>query len=269
MTFTVFYFSGTGNTQWAVNEFSNRIEQRNHDCTVYAVENKIEDLQSIIDEADYIGFAFPVYGADMPIIMREFFEKSIGKLAIDHKKYFIMTTVGYVDAMGPFVVKKALTKYHFDMAGYISLRVCNNISTPKLKSKPISREALKARLVKGLKSIDKLIEKLISEQKYITNIGPYLVPGIIIRKATAKGKKNHAEYLSVDTAKCSACMRCVNNCPTKSIVYSDGGFTFLSTCTICMRCYNFCPVNAVLYDGKFADPCVYIRYKGVQDRLKG
>ncbi len=267
MKFTVFYFSGTGNTEWAVHQFQKAIEQKKHECTIYSVENRIENLQSVIEKADYIGFAFPVYGADMPHIIKEFFEKSIGALNTAKKKYFIMTTVGYMDAMGPFVVKKALKKYNLEMAGYVRLRICNNLSTPKLKTKPVSREVLKARLKKCQNSIDKPISNLISDRKYITNIGPYLIPGIIIRKATAAEKKNHFKYLNVDIAKCSSCMRCVNNCPTKSIVYSNGAFTFLPTCTTCMRCYNFCPKYAVWYDGKFADPSIYKRYKGIQDSL--
>ncbi len=178
-----------------------------------------------------------------------------------------MTTVGYVDAMGPIVVKKALKKYNLEMAGYLKLRICNNTSTPKLKSNPISCDALELRLKKCLVRIDKLAGRLIANQKYIGNIGPYLIPGIVIRKATSEGKKNHSKLLSVDSAKCSSCMRCVNNCPTKSIVYSNGAFTFLPTCTTCMRCYNFCPKYAVWYDGKFADPSIYKRYKGIQDSL--
>ena len=222
------FFSGTGNTKWAVNEFCNNIDKKNHICSKYSIEDEIENIQKIIYEADMIGFAYPIYGAELPKIMRNFLDETFGSIELVNKKCFVISTVGYVDGCGPLHANSILKKINLDLIGYIKLKICNNISTPTVKSNFVSKEVLIKRLSRCQKKIDKLIEKLISDQEHIRNIGPYLIAGILIRRALADGKENSYSLLSVDINRCSSCMLCVNNCPTKSITYSDDNFSFFT-----------------------------------------
>lgn len=263
MRISIFYFSGTGNTKWAVNEFSNGVNMRKHECQVYSIEDKGADIKKVVGEADIIGFAFPVYGASMPKIMTSFIDnlKSVSN-AESRKPFFIITTAGFIDAFGPFAARRILNQSGLDLIGYINIVLSNNISTPKLKANFITSEELGKRMNKGKEKIEKLVDKLIQGRKHVQNIGFYLLPGVLIRKASKKALEENYLALSVDKERCCKCMLCVNNCPAKSIVFSDKDVKFLPSCTACMRCYNFCPKNAICHDGKYADPDIYKRYKG-------
>jgi NAD-dependent dihydropyrimidine dehydrogenase PreA subunit/flavodoxin len=268
MKFSVFYFSGTGNTKWAVNEFSNSINNTEHECNIYSIETQITNFKEIVNDADIIGFAFPLYGANIPNLVKNFIYKFKGNLNTTCKKQcFIITTAGYIDAYGPFTAGKILKPNGFKLVGYINIKMSNNISTPKIKADFLTSEKMKKRMSKGKDEIERLIYSLIHEKQYIRNIGLYLLPGVFIRKASENGKKNNYQALSVDKEKCSRCMACVNNCPTKSIIFSGKEFSFLPSCTSCMRCYNSCPKFAICHEGKYADPNIYKRYRGPQSIL--
>lgn len=268
MKCSVFYFSGTGNTKWAVSELMDSIIKNGHECTIYSIDAEIENFEVIMNEADIIGFAFPIYGCNIPNIMNKYINQFMSVLNANcRKSAFILTTRGYIDGFGPFSANKLLKRNGFHLIGYISLKMSNNISTPKIKANFLESKEMKIRMDKGREEIEKLIKRVMNHKRFIRNIGFYLLPGIIIRKATRKAQMNNYLSLSVNQEQCSRCMICINNCPTKSIVFLDKEFKFLTSCTACMRCYNFCPTNAIYYEGKYADPNIYKRYKGPQEIL--
>jgi ferredoxin/flavodoxin len=260
MIVTVFYFSGTGNTKWAAEQLQSSFSAAGHVCEIISLDNEADRPEEHIRKSDAIGFAFPIYGADMPDIMRCLLETPAFSEKKWNKPAFVVTTAGYMDAFGPFAAAKLLKSFH--LAAYIKILMSNNVSTPKLKGHFISDGRLKQRLTQGRKKTDTLVGRLSSGSKYIRNIGPYLLPGMLIRRQLKKAKAEAYRELSVDGTKCTRCLRCVRSCPTRSIVYTGGAFTFLSSCTACMRCYNFCPAYAILHGGKYADPAIYKRYRG-------
>ncbi len=265
MKFTVFYFSGTGNTKWAVDQLSENISKRVYTCETYSIEHNIPKLEDKINETDIVGIAFPIYGADMPNIMKEFVEKlkNIQSKTL-RKQVFIVTTAGYIDAFGPLCAKTLLENGSFKLIGYINLKMSNNVSTPKIKANFITRDQLKIRMNKGKEKIERLINRVASGKGYIRNIGFYLVPGVFIRKASKNAVRDSYLTLSINKEKCRQCMLCLKDCPTKSIAFSENEFSFLPSCTACMRCYNFCPNYAIYHENKYADPDIYKRYRGPQ-----
>jgi len=267
MKFSVFYFSGTGNTKWAVDQLSENFFKRGYECEIYPIEDDVPNLEEKINATDIVGIAFPIYGASMPNIMKRFIGK-LGAISNKTKPVFIVTTAGYIDAFGPFCAKKILKNCNFRLIAYTSLKISNNISTPKIKSNFIKRDKIEKRMDKSKEVIIKLINRIASGKGYIRNIGFYLIPGIFVRKASRNGQRDNYLALSINTEKCSQCMICLKNCPTKSIVFSENKFSFLTSCTACMRCYNFCPNFAIYHENKYADPNIYKRYRGPQSILK-
>lgn len=65
------YFSGTGNTEYAVNKMCEHFLIGGVHCKALSIEN-IENLDGEFDEADTILIAHPIYGSCMPAIMKEF-----------------------------------------------------------------------------------------------------------------------------------------------------------------------------------------------------
>lgn len=49
----------------------------------------------------------------------------------------------------------------------------------------------------------------------------------------------------VDMSRCVKCMKCVKDCPTGNISFSEGRFHFGSGCTGCVRCSFRCPEKAI------------------------
>lgn len=269
MKFATFYFSGTGNTEWVVKEFNQKIKEKGHLGEMFSIEQrdiqKLSFLEAIFRGSDYIGFANPIYGANIPPIMRNFIKLVVLLIAKDKeysKPVYIINTFAYINGFGPFALNKLFSNVGLKLISYVNIKLCNNISTPKIKIDEISFEELEKRKEKALIQLDKMVDMLFTDKKYITGIGLYLIPGIIIRKKLHKGILDNYKALSVKNESCSLCMLCVNKCPTKSILYLDNSFEFLSTCTACMRCYNHCPSYSILFNGIYADPSIYKRYQG-------
>jgi NAD-dependent dihydropyrimidine dehydrogenase PreA subunit len=222
-------------------------------------------LRTILKESDFIGFANPVYGADMPLIMKTF----IGRLTSilqseknDAKPTYIINTFGYINAFGPFAAGRLLDKNCFRLIAYVNIQMCNNISTYKIKSDIISPIALSKRKVQARSRLEILKNRLLTGKKYIKGMGLYLIPGIIIRKKTGPAVHSHYKDLGVQLNTCSRCMSCVRNCPTRSICFNDERFEFSEGCTACSRCYNYCPTFSITIGGEYTDPKNYRRYKG-------
>jgi NAD-dependent dihydropyrimidine dehydrogenase PreA subunit len=269
MIFSTFYFSGTGNTQWVAEEFNRIVISRGAQGKIYPITDPalrdIATLKDIIDESDHIGFANPIYGADIPPVMKSFIGrvKSCLSNIPMNRPIYILNTFGYVNAFGPIAAQKLFAGTGLQITVYINIRLCNNISTPRLKTKPITEATLAQRKQQAKSILEKAVLQILASRKWISGIGPYLIPGILIRRFSSQGIAQHYQALGVNMESCRQCMKCVNECPTQSIKYSpQSGFTFLPTCTACMRCYNFCPAYSILMDGSFADPQIYFRYRG-------
>jgi len=260
MILTTFYFSGTGNTKWAVNELHKIALAKGHQSTICSIEENLQDIGELIRKSDFIGIAFPVYATNIPVIMKQFLQKVSRSISDDiRKSVFVITTVGYVDGCGPYEVIRQLHSRNFKLKGYISLKVANNISTPMSKSKTITPDEMKRRIEKAKAKITGIVESLESGKKRI-DLGVY--PIVVFRKKMNKTVTDAYKQLTINHSTCKKCMCCSDRCPTKSIVLNDDELVVLPTCTACMRCYNICPTYSIWHGGRYADPDEFIRYKG-------
>jgi multimeric flavodoxin WrbA len=72
MRFTTFYFSGTGNTKWAAEEFHRAILENGDESQTVSIQARPKNLIATVQESDMIGIAFPVYAMNVPRIMKRF-----------------------------------------------------------------------------------------------------------------------------------------------------------------------------------------------------
>jgi NAD-dependent dihydropyrimidine dehydrogenase PreA subunit len=269
MKFSTFYFSGTGNTEWAVKEFNRIITERGHDVDAISIDGidarKSSFLVETVRNSDFIGFANPIYGGNIPPVMRIFISKLIKAFADEtewSKPVYIINTFAYINGFGPFCAGKLLKNTGFKMISYVNIQLCNNISTPNLKVKKMNQEKLNKRKLVAIGELQKAAGMILEGKRHITGRGLYLIPNILIRKISKKAIEDNYKVFSVEKNSCKRCMLCADKCPTKSIEYKDNSFRFLPTCTACMRCYNNCPTYSILFNGKYADPNIYERYRG-------
>ena len=84
MKIIVFYFSGTGNSEFIAGQFAKRMGAECH-----SIEEKA-DFKKLFDMVDTVAVVYPVYGSCVPRIMREFAELYLDEFK--EKKLIIFCT---------------------------------------------------------------------------------------------------------------------------------------------------------------------------------
>jgi ferredoxin len=263
MKFLTVFLSGTGNTAWAVGRFEEAALGLGHEAgTMSAREALSADpsaLAAALRDADVLVLAYPVYGADFPPAIKRVLARIAG-LRVGPKSSACLCTMGYVDAQGPFAAFRAMRAASLDPRGYLPVLVSNNVSVPRIRMNPAPAATIARRKAAARVRILRFAEALGSSRRLIRGIGPYLLPGIVIRRLSSKRLEKPRLLWSWDEGRCSRCGLCVRECPMGALRFADGAMVFGEECTYCTRCYNICPTQAVLPDGEYARPDLYRRY---------
>ncbi|MCK5129655.1 MAG: EFR1 family ferrodoxin [Clostridiales bacterium] len=252
MKFVIYYFSGTGNTQWVAENIEKKLKENKHDIILYPIEKMREDvsdiLQDSIETSDYIGFAYPLYGANIPRIMRNFiqeFVKTSSAYPDSNAKLFLVNTYAYVNGHGIFKAKKYFKECHLRVHGYVNFRMTNSAPSKK-KDRAILGENLPSDMKKkAIVKIENMIRSFEDGRRHIQGIGPHLIMGRLIGRILRDEITSNYKNMHVNMETCSKCMKCVRECPVGSLVYKDEQFIYLETCEACMRCYNRCSKHAI------------------------
>ena len=255
MRVITYYFSGTGNTEWACQTLQRDFSNRGVTCLLRNIEKcKPRDMKDL-KIGDILCFAFPVYAANIPPIMRDFIKRLAECLPVNTVfLYSVLTTFGYADGCGPFQVAKMLKGKRVSLVGYEGLRIASN--TPSKHH--VIMERMKLRLEKAHHKINALATNIATGNIHIAS-GPYRFA--FFRKLAVRSLVQASSHLTIDKTRCVQCRHCVDNCPTKSItINEDKTSLFANSCTGCMRCFNNCPEGAILYDEKYLPPERYQRY---------
>ena len=263
MNFLLFYFSGTGNTWWLVDQFAQRVENNGHGINIYSIE-KIDssywyNIQKEWEQADMIGFAYPIYGSTAPQLMQQFVNNLSNNLVIPKdqiKRAFVFTTMELFSGDGALVLKKSLRKNNLTLHYAVNFQMISNLGIPIMTINPCSPSQFEKRLERTLNQLEKVFIELIAGKKYLQNqynlIG-YFFAGLQ-RLVIKPVEKSNWKFLGVNDERCNQCMLCVKSCPTQAISFSEGQFTFSKSCTSCYRCYNFCPTQAITVLNRTANP---------------
>lgn len=101
----IFYFSGTGNTEFIAKKFQEYLQTKNYAVILQAIDllkNKLD-----LKEYNLIGIGFPLYAWNLPINVRQL----INKLPkIINKDAFIFVTMGGPTSLGALGITADLLK---------------------------------------------------------------------------------------------------------------------------------------------------------------
>lgn len=246
-----FYFSGTGNSKYIAEAFSNKMN-----ISRCAIDSN-NDFTKLMQENESIAFCYPIYGSRVPRIMREFVLKY--KTYLKDKKIIIFCTQLLFSGDGARAFTDILPKNYFRVIYAEHFKMPNNICNvrffPPTKSEKIE---------KYLKNADQKLDivcsniknKIIKKRGFnIFSMGLGLIQGVFMPSMERAGLNS----VRISDS-CSRCMLCVRLCPMHNLALKDNHIAQKGNCTLCYRCVNSCPQRAitVLIHNK-----VKTQYKGI------
>ena len=231
------YFSGTGNSKYIAEYFSNMMGAQ-----YYSIEESI-DFADMICATDTICFCYPIYGSCVPLIMREFVTRY--KSYLNGKKIIIFCTQFLFSGDGSSVFTELLEciKYQVIYAEHFNMpnNICNFFLFP-VKSKENTRKYV----IKAEHKLNKVCENIkngVIKKRGFNIFSKYL--GLISQRFLfSKGEKTAKKDVRIN-ADCIGCSKCVSLCPMRNLENENGTIIQKGNCTLCYRCVNMCPKKAI------------------------
>lgn len=262
----IFFFSGTGNTWWVTKNISRALKNRGCRIRTISLENIIKtDLDKIIKEAHIVGLGYPIYGSDMPGIVKSFI-KDLPE--ISKKSTFVFCTQWLFSGDGAAIAKNELNLKGYDVRWMEHFNMPNNVCVTSMWFFPYTnnKSRISSKLLKNVDKIDAFAGKILKGEKYLkgnSRFSSFL--GGIQRVPFRRSFESFDGMLEIDENICIKCGQCVKFCPVGNIVIKEGKVVILSECILCLRCYDFCPVSALKFMGKNHNTKRGKPYKGPVD----
>ena len=238
----VFYFSGTGNSQWVAQTVADAFSDHTAEIGA-AVINKIHTFE--LDEKEKVGFVFPVHSWGIPPIVKNFIQKLNLENYTSQLIYAIFTCgdeCGYTQQQ---ILKLLQTKGWKSYHTY-SIQMPNNyIVFPgfDIDDKELENNK-KENAKKALTEILTAISADTKTEHYIKGKMPFLKSRIIY-PLFCKFALNSKPFYS--TGNCTGCGICAKKCPTANIRLENKRPIWKNNCTQCLACIHYCPERAIEY----------------------
>lgn len=276
--FRILYFSGTGNTEWVVKQIAASLEERGQKVRTKAADELHVDcglkigipadegclkqkLSELVPEDTVLLLAFPTYGSDIPSPLKNLISLLPKR---ENVRLAVVSTIMMFGGNAVLIPDQMLKGKGYDLFLATYVKMPNNIKVPNFDFFPIKNgEELEHFYESAGKTVDKIVEKLISGEEYIKKV----CTGELVLSAVQRlCEQNFGDIIWKNLyadASCIKCTLCAASCPTGNISFENGYPEFGERCCLCLRCYNFCPVEAIQITDrtrKYRDK--YTRYKG-------
>lgn len=242
----IFYFSGTGNSQYTAKRIAEESEEKL--ISIAECLNRGQ-FEFEIQNNERLGFVFPVYFYGVPSIVVEFIKSLRIKNYSAQNFSFVLFTLGGSagNALNQFKKRLKPTGVKLD-SGYSVVMPDNyiimfNLLTPKEKIDGILQNADI--------QISKISEKIKSCIKGEFQIQKGAFPKIMtfINYPFYKKARTTKPFYSTDN--CNGCGLCERICPSKTINLTDKRPVWNEgKCTQCLACIHRCPKVAIQYGRK-------------------
>lgn len=255
MKIAIFQFSGTGNTFFTSCIIQEEFAKKEIECDVFSIERE-EEYNIIIEKYDIVGFGYPIYVSDMPIIYKKF----VDKLQITKKRAFVFCTQMLVSGDGAAVGARTIKKKGFMIRQQEHFNLPNNISDFKILK--FTKKIKYGKIMKRTKKkANKFVFNIIGNKRKRkgSNVFSFLI-GFMQRGPFKKFEGSlFGNAIKVDDDDCIKCNKCVELCPVGNLIIEDKVVT-RGLCIACYRCINYCPTNS-LHIGKNKP---FFKYQGPQ-----
>ncbi len=260
----IYYFSGTGNSLAIARRLAALMGES---LTAITPDTPPPAAAELADESCRVGLVFPVYGWDVPRIVRRFLARwpspahSAGpdatnpNISLPHAVagqaycYAVMSCgddIGRTDRR----LRHCLEEKGIGLSAVFSLLMRNTyVCLPGFDvDAPADLERKEHQTNERLAPIAARILRRegSTERDLIPGAFPWLKTYLLGRLFSAFLTSDR--LFRVDLARCTRCGRCARICPMKNVRLTNAGTpSWQGQCTMCLACYHSCPVHAIDY----------------------
>lgn len=241
----LFYFSGTGNSQWIAQQIAETLGEQ-----LYSIPETMQaDCKFTLSANETIGFVYPTHGWQPPHIVRQFIRNL--HITFNHQPYcYAITTCGDNTGLSMNILHKALCRKGLKLTSTFSVIMPESyVALPFMYTDSEKKEAEKINAAK--KRIPEIIKTLKNREKEVEDLEKgvfpwlltYVIGGFFNRFMISDHK------FKVDQNRCIHCNKCEKICPTHNISCKEiaSPIWMHQQCTACLACYHHCPVHAISY----------------------
>ena len=218
---TIYYFTATGNSLTTAKLLAQALDAK----LVPAASTK--HLPKVTEEADTVGFVFPVYYGDMPYPVREMISKMVMKP--DSYVFICTTQRGHAGTAAKKMDQLLRTRgQKLSLAVGVNMPGNSFINEPQVDAEYLltQRERILALVpqIQNREVVDYAAEELLP-------LAPVAYPNNF-RGITAE-------------ASCIGCGTCAKVCPMDNISLLDGKAVIGDNCATCLACFHWCPTESI------------------------
>lgn len=225
----IFYFTGTGNSLYAAKQLGKEL---------ISIPQAIHDREKIY-RADEIGIICPVYGHEMPPMVREFLKEA----EFETPYLFLVLTYGNIHGGAPELARQEL-ECSGKRADYINtLKMVDNFlpgfdMDEQMAAEPEKRiEEHLAQICEDVKAHRKWIQPVTEEDRAWHR-------KFLERQKPSPSGTGQTFYRVTDD--CIGCGICKRICPAGCIeLQGQRAVHIPGNCQMCMACIHHCPENAI------------------------
>ncbi|MDD4184913.1 MAG: EFR1 family ferrodoxin [Candidatus Izemoplasmatales bacterium] len=254
MKIVILQFSGTGNTFALARILQDILIGYGHETDLFPIES-VSDPASLLLKYDLFGLAYPIYGSDLPKIVRKLIDSldtNTNQRGFVFCSQYLFSGDGAAYAARLLINKGYVIRQlaHFNMPNNIA-DIMRFLPIGEAKPKLMKRKEKEVKRFASKIHFDKLCLKgmnVFSQFMGLSQRAPFQKFGDVMF--------DHA--IKVDSC-CTLCGRCIEICPVGNLSIDEGKIKEHNRCLLCYRCINHCPEGALhIHKSK----SVRFQYKG-------
>ncbi len=226
----IFYFSGTGNSQWVAEQLAERTNDK-----AFLIPKMMKELEEDINvhAQETIGIVFPIHSWNVPEVVLKFLQH----VHLDPKSYAYAVATCSNEAGHAFDVLKQ--SFAFKSAWTVFMP---EVYTPMFDLDP--HELMREKLNVAQQRLPKIAADIMSKS-IVSDVEIGSTPGLKTSLFGAAFSVNTKKFKVEES--CNGCGECVKNCPMECIKLVDSKPVFGDKCQLCMSCIMRCPLYAIQY----------------------
>lgn len=246
----IFYFSGTGNTRWAVQEVARATGDR-----LYDIAEMEQRTWPAIQPNERIGLCFPVHAWRPPLLVRAF-ARELGKRLPNASAHFLWVLCTAGDDIGETmdILQDDLRQSGLQAHSMFSLLMPESyVGLPFMDVDPPRREMEKRRQAQN--DLKEYITCIVNKERGVRRLHLSHWPRVnsrLLGWAFYKWLITDAPF-RCDGSRCTGCGLCAKTCPVGDISMDDNRqpqWLHNGRCLTCFACYHHCPHHAIGWGGR-------------------